>query len=30
VKARNLAAARVQWAQLLERWRSPEAARQAA
>ncbi|NKE69034.1 indolepyruvate ferredoxin oxidoreductase family protein [Ramlibacter sp. RBP-2] len=30
VKARNLAAARVQWQQLLEQWRQPAATRQAA
>jgi indolepyruvate ferredoxin oxidoreductase len=30
VKARNLAAARVQWSQLMEQWARPEAARSAA
>jgi indolepyruvate ferredoxin oxidoreductase len=30
VKAANLAAARVQWERLLQQWRQPESARQAA
>jgi indolepyruvate ferredoxin oxidoreductase len=30
VKARNLALARVQWEQLLQAWRQPQAPRQAA
>ncbi|HEY0887925.1 MAG TPA: indolepyruvate ferredoxin oxidoreductase family protein [Ramlibacter sp.] len=30
VKARNLAAARVQWQQLLQQWRQPAATREAA
>jgi len=30
VKARNLAAARVQWAQLMDQWTRPEPARNAA
>jgi len=30
VKARNLAAARVQWQQLLQQWQQPAATRQAA
>ena len=30
VKERNLAAARVRWAELLAKWRDPLAARQAA